>query len=293
MDRANAPISPTSGFSVSAELEHASQYTASDFRYHRALLDVTGYLPLPVRRSVLAGHLRGGWVHALSGSSNVTSASDSDAADLLHPRKRFYAGGSQSVRGFGENQLGPRVLTIAPDVLRGRTISGSDTTWRCAPSIAITACPLDDPELRDKDFQVRPLGGTSLVEGSVEMRIPIWRALVGAVFVDAALLGSTGVPSLNSYTGAVTPGFGFRYESPVGPIRVDLGFRPKLQQSLVVITQETDSTGKSRLVPLTTNGKCGPDGQGCRLYPDPAQRESFIRRVANRLTLHLSIGQAF
>lgn len=293
VDRANAPFSPTTGYRIRAEVEHASQYTASDFRYHRALLDVTGYLPLPVRRSVLAGHVRAGWVHALTGSSSVTSASDSDASDLLHPRKRFYAGGSQSVRGFGENQLGPRVLTIAPEILRGRAITGGDTTWRCAPSVAITACPLDDPELRDQDFQVRPLGGTSLVEGSVEMRIPIWRALVGAVFVDAALLGSTGVPSLSSYTGAVTPGFGVRYESPVGPIRVDLGFRPKLQQSLVVITQDTDATGKSRLVSLAANGTCGPNGEGCRLYPDPAQRDSFLRRITNRLTLHLSIGQAF
>jgi outer membrane protein insertion porin family/translocation and assembly module TamA len=287
-DRANAPFSPTQGFRLRGELEHASQFTASDFRYNRALVDATAYVPLPLRRSVLAGHLRAGWVQALS-SRNTND----EAFSLLHPRKRFYAGGSQSVRGFGENQLGPRVLTIAPEVLRGRSITGTDTTWRCAPSTPIAACPLNADGLRDRDFQVRPLGGTSLLEGSVEVRVPVWRALVGAVFVDAALLGSESSAPLRNATGAITPGFGVRYESPVGPIRVDLGFRPTLRQPLRVITQETDSSGRSRLVTLHADEACRGDDGGCRVYPDPAQRDSFIRRVANRLTLHLSIGQAF
>lgn len=291
-DRANAPFSPTQGFRLRGELEHASQYTASDFRYNRALADATVYIPLPIRRAVVAGHLRAGWVHAL-GKSATDDLNDMSPASLLHPRKRFYAGGSQSVRGFGENQLGPRVLTIAPEVLRGRTITGTDTTWRCAPSTPIANCPLDADGLRDRDFQVRPLGGTSLLEGSVEVRVPVWRALVGAVFVDAALLGTESQASFRNATGAITPGFGVRYESPVGPIRVDLGFRPTLRQALRVITQDTDSTGRARLVTLHAGEDCAAGAAGCRVYPDPSQRESFVRRLANRLTLHLSIGQAF
>ena len=291
-DRANAPFSPTQGFRLRGEIEHASQVTASDFRYNRALADATVYFPLPIRRAVVAGHLRAGWVRALGGGrsepDNATSPSE-----LLHPRKRFYAGGSQSVRGFGENQLGPRVLTIAPEVLRGRTVTGTDTTWRCAPTTPIANCSLDADGLRDRDFQVRPLGGTSLLEGSVEVRVPVWRALVGAVFVDAALLGTESSAPFRNATGAITPGFGVRYESPVGPIRVDLGFRPTLRQALRVITEETDSTGRARLVTVHANESCSGDATGCRVYPDPSQRDSFIRRLANRLTLHLSIGQAF
>jgi outer membrane protein assembly factor BamA len=52
---------------------------------------------------VLATHVRLGFVRPLTGLIG-------DA--VLHPSKRFYAGGSQSVRGFGENQLGPRILTL-------------------------------------------------------------------------------------------------------------------------------------------------------------------------------------
>src|SRR5690606_13013720 len=109
----DAPLSPTRGYRASAEAEHASAATVSDFRYNRLSLDVAGYLPLPFRRAVGAARLRAGWVRPL-GTSIRGVDEGVLGSSLLHPRKRFYAGGSQSVRGFGENQLGPRVLTIAP-----------------------------------------------------------------------------------------------------------------------------------------------------------------------------------
>jgi outer membrane protein insertion porin family len=297
MDRANSPLSPTSGFRVRSEFEHASTYTASDFRYNRALVDVAAYLPLAYRRSVVAGHLRAGWVKAVESTREAVGIGDAPtvgfASEILHPRKRFYAGGSQSVRGFGENQLGPRVLTIAPDVLRGRRVSGADTTWRCDPSTPIAQCGLTADGLRDRDFQVRPLGGTTLLEASVEVRLPVWRQLVGAVFVDGAILGEGDLGGITKGTGAITPGFGVRYESPVGPIRVDLGLRPTLRRPLPVITQDTDSTGRATLLALSPTGRCTEDTTGCRTFPDPASRERFFTRLTNRLTLHLSIGQAF
>lgn len=296
-DRANAPLSPTNGVRIRGEIEHASAFTASDFRYNRAMIDAAVYRPLPIRRATLAGHLRAGWVQALASTRDAVGLGDATesafGAEVLHPRKRFYAGGAQSVRGFGENQLGPRVLTIAPDVLRGRRVMDADTTWRCAPSVAITQCPLDGEGLRDRDFQIRPLGGTTLLEASVELRVPVWREIVGALFVDAAILGQGSLGGITKGTGAITPGFGIRYESPVGPIRVDLGIRPTLREPLPVITQGTDSTGRSVLVALSPSGLCTADATGCRVFPDPTSQQSFINKLTNRLTLHLSIGQAF
>jgi outer membrane protein insertion porin family len=300
LDRANSPLSPTRGFRVRTELEHASTFTASDFRYHRAVADMSGYLPLSfqrvLRRAVGAAHLRLGWVQPLASTAAAVGIPEGTegiaSADILHPRKRFYAGGAQSVRGFGENQLGPRVLTIAPDVLRGRTVSNGDTTWVCAPGTDIRSCSVNAEHLRDRDFAVRPLGGTSLIEASIEVRVPVWRDLVGAVFLDGAILGEGNGRGFTSGTGAITPGFGIRYETPVGPIRVDLGIRPTLRRPLSVITQATDSTGRSSLVTLAT-GRCTAETTGCRTFPDPAERQSFLRSLTNRLTLHLSIGQAF
>lgn len=68
-----------------------------------------------------------------------------------------------------------------------------------------------------------PLGGLSLLEGSVELRRPIWRDLGGAVFVD---FGQVGLRSFDSriFDLNFSAGFGLSYNTPVGPIRLDVGF---------------------------------------------------------------------
>ena len=208
-----------------------------------------------------------------------------DEGQVLHPRKRFYAGGSQSVRGFGENQLGPRVLTVSPDFLRGRRVISEDSVeyTRCQPAEAIAACGarvLNDTTLPDRDFVPRPLGGTSLLEGSVEMRVPVWGPVTVVGFVDGAIVGERSLGDFGNATSAITPGVGVRYLSPVGPVRVDVGFRPKLVEDLQAITEELMPDGTRRLVNLGER-RFGERGQG------------GIRGLLDRLTLHLSIGEAF
>ena len=68
-----------------------------------------------------------------------------------------------------------------------------------------------------------PIGGLSAVEGSLELRHAIWGALGGAIFVDA------GQVSLDKYDPPVGDlkygtGFAVTYTTPVGPLRLDLGF---------------------------------------------------------------------
>jgi hypothetical protein len=71
----------------------------------------------------------------------------------------------------------------------------------------------------------------------------------------------------------VTPGFGVRYYSGVGPIRVDVGFNPSPAQELAVVT-EVVRNGQLEIIPLKTPRLISP---------------SFL----GRFVLHLSIGQAF
>jgi outer membrane protein insertion porin family len=68
-----------------------------------------------------------------------------------------------------------------------------------------------------------PLGGLSLLEGSVELRRPIWRELGGALFVDFGQVAprSFDVKIANLDFSA---GFGLSYNTPVGPVRLDVGF---------------------------------------------------------------------
>ena len=273
IDRTNELFSPTKGILGRLELEHADSYTGSDYAYARGDADLAIYRRLGGPHSVLALHARLGIVRPLH-------------EDALHPRKRFYAGGSQSVRGYGENQLGPRALTIPASKLA--TIgcdAGAANFTACDPNgpvlDSLTGQPRLDASgkmsyLESRDFTPRPLGGTSDIEGSVEYRFPIWQALSGAAFVDAGIVGNAGLQDLAHGTGAVTPGAGVRYRSPVGPIRVDIAWNPAIAEDLQVYTERTNANGVRELVPLDVRYRYQPD-----------------RGLLKQLTLHLSIGEAF
>jgi outer membrane protein assembly complex protein YaeT len=68
-----------------------------------------------------------------------------------------------------------------------------------------------------------PLGGLSLVEGSLELRHPLWKELNGAVFLDFGQVSRRAfdLPFDNL---RFSSGFGVSYATPVGPIRLDVGF---------------------------------------------------------------------
>jgi len=294
VDRSDQPLNPTRGYTAQLQLEGASEFTVSDYSYARVFGQGTYYSRIGQgqrRNNVLAYLLRFGFVKPYVGA-------DGDA--VLHPSKRFYAGGAQSVRGFGENQLGPRVLTLPHGFLTyARTASGglcdanSPAIRLCDPNTARDSTG-DRAIVGDDKFTPRPLGGTSLLEGSVEYRFPLpfMKNLGGAVFLDGAIVGENvvdpligGLSTLKNLVngaGAITPGFGIRYYSPVGPIRVDLGINPSLAEDLAVVT-ELPVNGLNTLVPLDIP----------RRYSPSAGAGSAIGKVLNRLTLHLSIGQAF
>ncbi|MGH8611400.1 MAG: outer membrane protein assembly factor BamA [Gammaproteobacteria bacterium] len=68
-----------------------------------------------------------------------------------------------------------------------------------------------------------PIGGLSLVEGSIELRRPLWRDLSGAVFLDFGQV-STRAYDLPFDELEFSTGFGVSYLTPLGPLRLDLGF---------------------------------------------------------------------
>jgi outer membrane protein assembly factor BamA len=89
-DRRDDPVNASRGTFSSVSLERAAPWLASDTSYTRYLVQQTGYLKTgPV---VLAGRVMAG------------RAWGSD----IPPDQRFLAGGGTTVRGYGENVLGPR-----------------------------------------------------------------------------------------------------------------------------------------------------------------------------------------
>jgi translocation and assembly module TamA len=276
IERSDNPLDPTRGYSARMDFEHASSLTGSDYRYNRAFLDVGAYDHRGL--NIFAAHLRLGFVKALSGNALTAD----QGLGVLHPRKRFYAGGASSVRGYGENMLGPRLLTIDPLKLAGPADDGG--AGCSVTSDAIQDCDPNMGSIANRDFLPQALGGTSVIEGSVEWRFPsrIHPRLDAAVFVDAAVVGQSALKSLldvqavTEGSAAITPGFGLRYRSPVGPIRFDVGFNPRLTEDLGVVT-EIFENGQRKIVALST----------------PRRWSSTGPTLLDRLTLHFSIGQAY
>lgn len=291
------PIDPSTGYQLKGEIEHASSFTLSDFRYNRLFADGAVYRNMGLRR-VLAGHLRAGYSRALQSSAVAVGVGPGSTTlfdvGILHPRKRFYAGGSQSVRGYGENMLGPQVLTIAPSKLVRRVDDNGVVVFPgCADSVShLTAANvqncgalLNAAGLTDGDFVPRPSGGSALLEGSVEYRFPIFNGLTGAAFVDGAIVGQ-GSFRASRASAAITPGFGVRYYTAVGPIRFDVGYNPRLSENLPVVTEVTDSLPDGSVVRRIVEIEGGR-----RVFP--TQKAFNFRSIFDRMTLHFSIGQAF
>jgi outer membrane protein insertion porin family/translocation and assembly module TamA len=291
--RSNDLLNPTAGYVARLELEHASQFTMSDYRYNRIAADGAVYRQIN-ERLTLAAHLRLGWVKALESTADAIGVETTTGESILHPRRRFYAGGAQSVRGYPESQLGPRILTIPPEDLVDRRCTLTPPSTVICPEGAINgdADPTDEfGPLDDDDFTPRPVGGRTLAEASVELRFPLWRNLGGAAFIDGALVGTGTLADITSGTGAITPGVGIRYYSPVGPIRVDIGFNPFITENLAVLSQVGEGP-TAELAPVQTRLSDGSLVQATRAYA-PAKNDGGLSGFLRQLTVHFSIGQAF
>jgi outer membrane protein assembly factor BamA len=265
IDRSDDLEAPTRGYTAVVDAEHASSATGSTFSHERIAADGSYYRAIGRRDveedkfpTVLALHGHAGWVHPKG---------------VLHPRARFYSGGMQSVRGFAENELGPQVLQVR----RGSLLAAGCTD----ATIADGSC--DASGIPSSQFFTRPTGGSSVIEGSAELRLPLGSKLGGVVFLDGAYVGTSGLDVPARGRGAITPGGGFRYRSPLGVLRLDVGVRPVGAQSLPVVAAVTDAAGNERIVRLSREKSYSP------IDPNPGA----LRSLARRLVVHFAMGQAF
>jgi outer membrane protein insertion porin family len=246
--RLNNPLDPSRGSILSASIATSSRFLGSSAtqQFTRLIGDASGFLPIN-RNTVLAGHVRGGIIFA-----PVTDLG-SDAGNFVPPDQRFYAGGSNDVRGYDQNQLGPLVYVVPSDSVH-------------IPADTINHVPAHDA-LPASAVRVAPTGGTRVVIANLELRLPtpfFAGRLRYALFVDAgALWNGGGQAPLR-----ITPGAGLRYTSPVGPIRLDVGYNTYPLQA-------------GTLYEINSNGTLAP------------YQTNYIKQRTGSLTLHVSIGQSF
>ncbi len=269
-DRTNAAFSPTAGYYVDLTGEWADRFTGSDYQYARFNLEAADFEALS-EGVVLAVRLRAGAVEALGGQP-FADREEGDGGVVVHPRKRFFVGGAQSVRGFEQNLLGPTVLLFQADDCPGEEAPTSpDALTACARDLA--ARPTDPNDV----FDERPVGGDAAFEANLELRAHVggpWTLVgfvdVGQVWVD---IGELEPP-------VASPGAGVRFESPVGPLRVDVGYDPTSAALLPAVAQ----LPSQEIVELSLPILFDPftyDGAG------------GFTEFWRRLQLHISIGEAF
>ncbi len=113
----------------------------------------------------------------------------------LPPDQRFYAGGSETVRGYNFQSVGPQFANTYPP----------------------PAGSIPDPNFSENT----PVGGVAVDAGSIELRQRVGANYGFAVFADAGRVGQTALPFSGKY--AVGLGAGVRYYTPIGPLRLDIG----------------------------------------------------------------------
>lgn len=199
------------GFYFSSSIQWSNRIFGSDVDDVRVQPQVRFFLPisssvtLATRFSV--GFLFGQYQARRSPNDNSFAERRRVALDQQKLLFRgFFSGGAASNRGYAIGGVGPRgeVLFLTPDA------------QYCSLAPNARVCN-------------EPLGGVSLWEGSLEVRFPIYEAFSGVWFVDASNVGAK--TRLDFTAPHVSSGLGFRYATPLGPARLDVGFRiPYLQE---------------------------------------------------------------
>jgi outer membrane protein assembly factor BamA len=119
--------------------------------------------------------------------------------------------------GFQQETLSDPDLPIEDLPASERFFAGGDTTIR---GFALDTVGVDET-ISPRGF---PRGGNATLILNGELRTPVWKDIRAAVFVDGGnvFLRATDL-DLGELRGST--GFGLRYRSPIGPIRVDVGFK--------------------------------------------------------------------
>jgi outer membrane protein assembly factor BamA len=231
LDRTDIPLNPSRGYAVSADYEIAGPASLSDFSYQRMAGSFSSYRRVSPN-VVVASRIRGGLV--VPGVFRFTQGGEPEGAEIVHPEKRFFSGGANSVRGFGQNQLGERNLTTGVERL---ITAPSGQAAVCTPeSVIDLTC--DASPIGDNGFdRPVPVGGTLVAEANLEARVRSWGSSQFAFFLDMGQVWNE-ASDFRLRDLEVTPGVGFRLITPIGPVRLDVGYQLRESSPLQVITDQ-------------------------------------------------------
>ena len=184
-------LEPTRGLFVSGEGTVAARMLGGQVGFMKTYVQAFGFRPVPgAERLILATRasvgLADGFERPVPVDENGNPVPGEPVSiEDLPASERFFAGGDSTIRGFALDTVGTQGTT---------SLNGY------------------------------PTGGNAVLLLNGELRFPVWREVGAVVFVDGGNVFRRVTDfDFGELRGSV--GFGLRYRSPVGPIRVDLGFK--------------------------------------------------------------------
>ena len=211
----NDRVRPHKGVVVGNTLEVAGGPFGGKPQDVRVQPDVRGYIPVG-KRVTIAARAAAGFLFPNNYGQSVRdpgSLSDANATNDLQIMffRGLFAGGPNSDRGYPLRGIGPH------EDVRFESIGGLSTA----------ACNVMLQQ--DKSACLVPVGGFTSWEASLEVRVQVGGPVSLAVFTDGADV-SPGTADFRFWRPHLSSGIGARYDTPVGPIRLDIGYRlPGLQ----------------------------------------------------------------
>ncbi|MEE8523628.1 MAG: BamA/TamA family outer membrane protein, partial [Thermoanaerobaculia bacterium] len=189
IDRRDDPLDPGRGWSTSLQLEVAFPFLGAEADFLKLFWQQTMYQPLG-RAGLVAASVRFGAIEPGGRSLLDPTVPDGLASALVPVSERFFGGGRTSHRAFERDQLG----------VVGETLLERD----------------------NGDFL--ELGGNGLFIANLDYRFPIAGPLGGTLFLDAGNVWADW-RDLDPADVEFGAGLGIRYLSPIGPIRLEIGWK--------------------------------------------------------------------
>jgi outer membrane protein assembly factor BamA len=193
----NDPANPSQGFLLNGEVLLSPRVLGSERQFFRLLTQGQYYRSL-TQGVVWASSLRIGIIAPFGKTPALAGDNPTPISE------RFFSGGATTLRGLPQDMAGP--LLRDPDT--GEVVL------------------VDDKGRPDPNGRPVPLGGNLLLIGNTEIRFPLVSRLSGALFYDAGNVFSK-LTDLSRVGISHAVGFGLRANTPVGPVRFDLGYNPK------------------------------------------------------------------
>ncbi|SHE62591.1 outer membrane protein assembly complex, YaeT protein [Fodinibius roseus] len=179
------------GWAIQPYIEISGFLGSSTFKFQKFSLDVRRYTPLTTT-TTLATRLQAGKLFATQ-------------EDSLPNNIRYYLGGTSSIRGWGRYQLGPkRAVTDTLKNDSGEIVSDTTAFSRYIPAGGRTFFAFNLELRQDIDALINGFGLTAFLDGG-----QVWRK----------------DPDIEDRPLQFSVGGGVRYNSPIGPVRLDVGYK--------------------------------------------------------------------